>query len=47
MYIATNEETRKIMEVAHAERNAAVRAFFMSFFTRKPRDVTGVAAQPA
>jgi hypothetical protein len=47
MYIGTIEDTREIMKRAHLERNAAVRAFFMSFFIRKPRDVAGIAAQAA
>lgn len=44
--ITTNEATRKLIERAHAERNAAIRAFFVAMFTRKPREAT-LAAQPA
>ncbi|MCK0121363.1 hypothetical protein MWU61_12485 [Loktanella sp. F6476L] len=45
--ITTNEATRKIIERAHAERNAAIRAFFVAMFTRKPNTAAGVAPQAA
>jgi len=41
--ITTNEATRQIIERAHAERNAAIRAFFVALFTRKPREEKLVA----
>lgn len=44
--ITTNEATRKLIERAHAERNAAIRAFFVAMFTRKPRE-TAVVVQAA
>jgi hypothetical protein len=44
--ITANEATRKIIERAHAERNAAIRSFFVALFTRKPSDAP-MAAQTA
>ena len=44
--ITTNEATRQIIERAHAERNAAIRAFFVAMFTRKPSEAP-LAAQAA
>ena len=43
MVITTREEMRAIVERAHAERNAAVRAFFVSMFKRKPSEAPLVA----
>jgi hypothetical protein len=44
--ITANQDIRDIMERAHAERNAAVRAFFASIFMRKT-NTAPIAAQAA
>lgn len=44
--MTTNPILRDAIDRAHAERNAAVRAFFTALFTRKP-SVAALAAQPA
>ena len=45
--ITANEEMRAIFERAQAERNEAIRAFFVALFTRKPREDAPLAAPQA
>ncbi|MBB5723059.1 hypothetical protein FHS72_002695 [Loktanella ponticola] len=45
--ITTNEETRLIIERAHAERAEMVAAFFQKLFSRKPSAAHTTAEQPA
>ncbi|MFT4700064.1 MAG: hypothetical protein ACI9ND_000803 [Yoonia sp.] len=44
--ITTNTVIREAIERAHAERNAAIRAFFVAMFTRKA-SIAPMAAQAA
>lgn len=43
--MTTNPAMRDLIDRAHAERNAAIRAFFVALFTRKPAATP--VAQPA